>query len=281
MKLYIRAHDLGVKGMDNVVRRLDELGLDGVQLVAYKVLPDVPYVPGGIDEVKARVIGNTLSAAGKEVALIGAYFNPVHSDKNKVDGCKRIFKDYLHCAKLLGCDIVGSETGSFNDDKWTFHPSNRTDAALTVVVDIFRELADCAAEEGVNIAMEGAFGHVCYDVKRLSQAIKCVNRTNVKVIFDLYNYLDASNAESCYDILDEGLDTFDRQIEIFHLKDFDVKEGKLVQCAVGKGILDFDRVLKTIYRCNPDAKLVFEGTVGDDVPQAVRYIRSKIQKLCN
>ena len=35
MKLCIRAHDLGVTGIDNVLRRLDELGLDGVQLVCY------------------------------------------------------------------------------------------------------------------------------------------------------------------------------------------------------------------------------------------------------
>ena len=34
MKLFIRAHDLGVKGEENIAQRLDELGLAGVQLVA-------------------------------------------------------------------------------------------------------------------------------------------------------------------------------------------------------------------------------------------------------
>ena len=41
MKLMIRAHDLGVKGEDNIVNKLDEWGLDGIQLVAYKSINGV------------------------------------------------------------------------------------------------------------------------------------------------------------------------------------------------------------------------------------------------
>lgn len=279
MKLFIRAHDLGVQGIDNVVSQLNELGLDGVQLVAYKVLPDVPYTPDGMTEVKARQIHDALTSAGKSIALIGAYFNPVHSNKEKVASCIGVFKSYLKNAKTLGCDMVGSETGSFNDDKWTYHPQNRTNEALDTVVDTFRQLADYAQKQGVNIAMEGAFGHVCYDVDRLKLAIERINRPNIKVIFDLYNYLDVSNVDSCYDILDHGLETFGRQIEIFHVKDFEVVEGKLVQRPVGKGVLDYKRVLTKINKFNPDAKLVFEGTVGEDVPSAVQYIKDILEKL--
>ena len=53
MKLFIRAHDLGVKGEENIAARLDELGLDGVQLVAYKCLDDVPYIPGAVTRERA------------------------------------------------------------------------------------------------------------------------------------------------------------------------------------------------------------------------------------
>ena len=127
--------------------------------------------------------------------------------------------------------------------------------------------------------MEGAFGHVCYDVDRLKLAIDRINRPNVKVIFDLYNYLDISNVSECYDILDYGLKVFGRQIEIFHIKDFEVVEGKLVQRPVGKGVLDYNRVLSAIYKMNPNAKLVFEGTVGEDVPSAVQYIKDIMETL--
>ena len=37
MKLCIRAHDLGVRGTEDILDRLASLGLDGVQMVCYKV----------------------------------------------------------------------------------------------------------------------------------------------------------------------------------------------------------------------------------------------------
>ena len=276
MKLYIRSHDLGVKGIDNVVEQVCVHGLDGVQLVAYKVMPDVPYTPDGITQQKAQLIANAMQSHGKQIALIGAYFNPVHSNKDKVATCVEIFKSYLRQAKTLGCDMVGSETGSFNDDKWTYNPSNRTDDALKTVVDIFSQLADYAKEQGVCIAMEGAFGHVCYSVERLKQAIDQIDRDNVRVIFDLYNYLDISNVHQCYDILQKGLATFGQQIKIFHIKDFIVEDGKLKQVGVGKGMLNFERVIQAIKQHVPNANLVLEGTTGDDIAFAVQHLKKYI-----
>ena len=64
MKLCIRAHDLGVKGTENILNRLAELGIDGVQMVCYKAYEDVPYAPGGITEEKAAAIGQAFADRG-------------------------------------------------------------------------------------------------------------------------------------------------------------------------------------------------------------------------
>ena len=133
MKLCIRAHDLGVTGTENILRRLDELGLDGVQMVCYKAYDDIPYLPGAITAEKAEEIGKAFRDAGKIIPLVGAYFNPVHSDRKKALRCENIFGEYLRVCRLLGCDFVGSETGSFNDDSWTYHPRNRTEEAVDMV----------------------------------------------------------------------------------------------------------------------------------------------------
>ena len=60
---------------------------------------------------------------------------------------------------------------------------------------------------------------------------------------------------------------------------FIIEDGKLRQCGVGKGILDYDKILSKIYSSNPDAILVLEGTVGEDIDFAVSYLRKKINKL--
>lgn len=277
----VRAHDLGVKGAENISKELDKLGLDGVQLVVYKSIEGVTYAPSQLTEERAREISEAIKRGGKEIALIGAYFNPVHPNTDKISNGIAVFRDYLSLAKALGCEYVGSETGSYNGEPWIYHPLNHSDEALDRVVETFSSLAECADEHGVNIAMEGAFGHVCHTPERLYQAVRRIGRSNIKFIFDLYNYLDISNVDSAYEILERGLDLFGDRILLFHIKDFVIEGGKLKQCGVGKGILDYDRILSRIYTHNPNAILVLEGTVGADLPMAVTYLQDKIHKIEN
>lgn len=278
MKLMVRAHDLGVKGAENINKKLCELGLDGVQLVVYKAIDGISYSPNQLSPNQAKDISQIVKQNGKDIALIGAYFNPVHPNTDKIENGIAVFKDYLSLAKDIGCDYVGSETGSYNGDPWIYHPMNHSDEALDRVVDTFSSLAEYAESNGVNIAMEGAFGHVCHTPERLKEAVERIGKKNIKYIFDLYNYLDISNVDTAYDILDRGISLLGEKILLFHIKDFIIEE-KLKQCGVGKGILDFDRILTTIYKHNPNAILVLEGTVGDDLPYAVSFLSDKINKI--
>ena len=279
MKIAFRTHDLGVKGLEGAVEKCREGGISAVQLVAYKFLDDVKYAPGGIDGEKALQIGKALKEGGIAVPLIGAYFNPVHSDKEKVARCKQVFKEYLSYAKELGSNIVGSETGSFNDDKWTYNPLNRTEEALQTVIATFKELASFAKEQGAYIGMEGAAGHVCWNVATLKRAVDEIAADNIKIIFDIYNYLDSSNYASYLEILDEGLKTFAGKIHVFHIKDCVFEDGKLKQVAPGKGMFDFDKILSKIKAYDKDAILVLEGTTGDDIVPCIEFIKAKWQQV--
>lgn len=279
MKIMIRAHDLGVKGEAAVSSALNEKGIDGVQLVVYKCTDDVKYEKGAISRLRAGEIGTAIRSGGKEIPLIGAYFNPVHPNEEKIERGTLVFKDYLDVAEAIGCETVGSETGSYNGDPWIYHPMNHSDEALDRVVTTFGLLADYAAKRGRYIGMEGAFGHVCHTPERLAEAVKRIDRDNIRIIFDLYNYLDISNVDQAYEILDRGLSIFGDNILLFHIKDFVIAEGKLKQCGVGKGIFDFDTILRKIYKHDPNAILVLEGTVGDDIDYAVSFLRAKINEI--
>lgn len=279
MQVAFRTHDLGVKGLDAAVEKLHGCNLSAVQLVAYKFMDEIKYVPGGLGEENATRIGKTLAENGITVGLIGAYFNPVHSDKQKVERCKAVFKEYLRYSHLLGCPVVGSETGSFNDDKWTYNPLNRTEEALQTVIATFRELAEYAKSVGAYVGMEGAAGHVCYDVKTLKRAVDAIAADNIKIIFDIYNYLDASNYQNYLEILDEGLKTFAGRIHVFHIKDCVFEDGKLRQVAPGKGMFDFDKILGKIKAYDKDAVLVLEGTTGDDIVPCTEFIKNKWEQV--
>lgn len=273
MQIAFRTHDLNVRGVTPAVGVLKDIGVSAVQLVAYKFIDEIKYEVGALTEKNSLAVGEELKRAGVDVKLIGAYFNPVHSDKQKVMRGVNIFKEYLKYSKNLGCNIVGSETGSFNDDKWTYNPLNRTPGALKTIIETFSELADYAKSVGAFVGIEGAAGHVCYDVKTLNAAYKAIGASNVKIIFDIYNYLDDGNYKNYLEILDEGLKTFSGNIAVFHIKDCVIEGGKPKQVAVGKGVLDFEKILKKIKDYDSRATLVLEGTSGEDKKPAADFIR--------
>lgn len=272
MQIAFRTHDLGVKGLENAIDKLRACRINAVQLVAYKFLDEIKYAPDELDGLNTTAIGTALADAGIRVPLIGAYFNPVHSDKQKVERGISVFKEYLKYSGNLGCNIVGSETGSFNDDKWTYNPLNRTEEALQTVIATFKELAAYAQNVGACVGMEGAAGHVCWNVATLKRAIDAIGADNVKVIFDLYNYLDNENYAQYLDILDEGLEVFKGKIHIFHIKDCVFVDGKLRQVAPSKGMFDFVKILSKIKAYDKDATLVLEGTTGEDIVPCSRFI---------
>lgn len=272
MKLGIRGHDLGAKGEFSLSEKLSEFGFDGVQLVPYKTYSDIPY-DATISYERAAEIADELNGKELKTFLIGAYFNPVHSNPQKVWNGVETFKRYLSLAKTFNAPLVGSETGSFNDDKWTYNPQNRTEQALKTVIKTFRSLCDYAAEIGVNVGIEGASGHVCWSVKTLRRAVDEIDSENLRVIFDLYNYLDDTNFDGYMDILDEGLEVFGQKIHCFHMKDCKIVDGKLKQCPLGEGMFDFERVIAKIKRHNENAVLILEGTTGEAIAPSVELIK--------
>ena len=274
MKICIRAHDLGVKGTEQILQRIAQLGIDGVQMVCYKAYDDIAYSVGAITAEKAAAIGEAFREAGAMIPLVGAYFNPVHSDREKEARCEAIFGDYLRICRAMGCGYVGSETGSFNDDKWTYHPRNRTEEALNTVVETFSRLCDIAAENGAMVAMEGAAGHVCWNVRTLAEARNRIGKPT-KVIFDLYNYLDETNQEDYLSILEEGLEIFAGEILLFHMKDCCFVQGdKPRQVPFGTGELDLKTILKRIKAYDENAVLTLEGTTGEHILHAVTTMKT-------
>ncbi len=273
MQLCIRAHDLGVKGTEAILRRLEELNIDGVQMVCYKAYDDIAYTPGAITAEKAAAIGADFRAAGKIIPLVGAYFNPVHSNQEKRRRCFDVFAEYLMVCSAMGCGYVGSETGSYSDDPWIYHPQNRTEEAVQAVAETFSRLCDVAAEHGSMVAMEGAAGHVCHDPDTLAKARSLIGKPT-KVIFDLFNYLDEGNQRDYLAILDRGLALFQGEILLFHMKDCRFVEGGLPrQVPFGTGELDMTQILRRIKAYDENAVLTLEGTTGDDIPLAVKTIK--------
>lgn len=278
MKIAVRVHDLGKSSANELARKTKEIGFDGVQLVLYKAIDGFSGKAHSIDYKDILETAKAFKEENIEVSMLGAYFNPVHSNKELVNDTVERFKEYLGYCKDFDCLYVGSETGSFNDDKWTYNPLNRTDEALNTDIQIFSELAKVAKEKNAYITLEGAYGHCMYCPSQLNKLVSTIDNGHVRVTVDIFNYLDISayDTKTQHDMFDESIKYFKDKIVIYHLKDFvvDVENNKLKQVGLGEGIMDLEYIVKNAKKLTPNAILVFEGCPKDKMESSLKYIKT-------
>lgn len=277
MKIGVRVHDFGKSNSKTLAQKAKAVGFDGVQLVLNKAIEGESGLAGTLSKEKAQTIHQAFQDEGLEIFMMGAYFNPVHSNRSLVETNILKFKEHLKFLNDFEGHFVGSETGSFNDDKWTYHPQNRTEEAYQEVKRIFADLAKYAKEVDGNIALEGAYGHCMFEPKALKRLVDEIDNGHVFYTVDIYNYLAISNYESYKEIFEECLELFKGKIVIFHLKDFIVIDGALKQCAIGKGLIDYSYLLKRIKETNPNAYLIFEGSKPEDMQESFDFVKKILE----
>jgi sugar phosphate isomerase/epimerase len=72
----------------------------------------------------------------------------------------------------------------------------------------------------------------------------------------------------------KALSTFKDDVKVIHLKDFYLEGDGIKQCGLGKGIIDFKFIVETAKKYSPNATLVFEGVVGEDIISSKKLIDS-------
>ena len=279
MKIGVRVHDFGKSNAQTLAKQAKAVGFDGVQFVINKAIEGETGKAGTLNDEKVKAFADAFHNEGLDIVMLGAYFNPVHSNKQLVSDNIAKFKEHLAYENKFGARFVGTETGSFNDDKWTYNPLNRTEEAYQEVLRIFKDLAKCAEENNAKMAIEGAFGHCMFEPKALYRLVNEINSNNVYYIVDIYNYLAISNYQNYKEILEECFKLFKGRIVIFHLKDFVVEDGALKQCAIGKGLLDYDYLLKRMKEEAPNAYLIFEGSKPEDMEFSYNFVKSKLENI--
>lgn len=277
MKIGVRVHDFGKSTPEQLAKEAKKVGFDCVQLVLNKAIENETGLPGTLSKEKANSIYEAFAKENIEIAMLGAYFNPVHSNKELVKTNIAKFEEHLKYMNDFRASFVGSETGSFNDDKWTYNPLNRTEDAFIEVKKIFSKLADTALKYNSKIALEGAYGHCMYNPQALRRLVESIQNGTVYYTVDIYNYLSINNYKDQERIFDECLELFKDRIVIFHLKDFIVEDNSLKQCCIGKGLMNYDYILPKIKQQCPNAYLIFEGSKPIDMQFSFDFIKSHLK----
>lgn len=269
LKLGIRGHDLPgapFETIDEFVKSYKQFDLDYLQLVYKKAFKNFNMDPHFLLDLADKLKENDI-----KVAMIGAYFNMIHPDEEKrLDGIE-YFKWCMETAPVYDCKLIGSETGSANGDKWTYNEYNHTEEAYKIVEETVKGLKHYGNIFKTRPIIEGAYAHTVFEPKLLKRLIDETEINDVTV--DVFNYLNIDNYQEADRIFDECLELFKDKIRVFHVKDFNVVDGKLKQCGIGQGIMNWKYYVSRIKEELSDAVLVFEGVTGEDIQTSIEYMR--------
>ncbi len=278
MKIGIRAHDMEKAPFEELVQNIRGKGFCCAQLALQKAIYDFNVKPEAMTPGLALYIKDVFLKNKVDVAVLGCYLNlanPVDSERKQI---MEVYKTHIRFAGLLGCGMVGTETGSMNPD-YTFTKANHSEAALEVVIENIKRIVDYAEKMGVILGIEPVYTHIVSDLERTYRVLTAVNSPNLQIIFDPVNLLSYDNYKEQDDIIKGAFELFGKEIAAIHSKDFQIEDRKVVENTTGNGIFHHEILLDLIKKHKPFIHVLLEGTKPSGALAAKKHLEDIYQNI--
>lgn len=271
MQLGIRLHDTKKLPFEERIADVHELGFACGHLALSKVIDEFPTDDGALTPGLAMYIKKVFAQNDVDIAVLGCYLNLANPNPEKLAKITKRYLAHLRFASLLGCGVVGTETGAPNET-YTAVPECHGEEALQTFIQNLRPVVQYAEKTGVILAIEPVWKHIVYNPARAKRVLEEIASPNLQVILDPVNLLDISNYMQQKEIVEEAIDVLGEDIAMVHIKDFRVENGKLVSVGAGLGDMDYTAIMKFIREKKPFMHVTLENTTPEDNIQCKNHI---------
>lgn len=271
MQLGIRLHDTKKLPFEERIADVHELGFACGHLALSKVIDEFPTDDGALTPGLAMYIKKVFAQNDVDIAVLGCYLNLANPNPEKLQNITKRYLAHLRFASLLGCGVVGTETGAPNET-YTAVPECHGEEALQTFIKNLRPVVQYAEKTGVILAIEPVWKHIVYNPARARRVLEEIASPNLQVILDPVNLLDISNYTQQKEIVEEAIDVLGEDIAMVHIKDFRVENGKLVSVGAGLGDMDYTAIMKFIRQKKPFMHVTLENTTPEDNLQCRDHI---------
>ncbi|MCH5271009.1 MAG: sugar phosphate isomerase/epimerase [Lachnospiraceae bacterium] len=278
MQLGIRLHDTKKLPFEERIADVHQLGFACGHLALSKVIEEFPTDDAALTPGLAMYIKKVFAKNDVDIAVLGCYLNLANPNPEKLAAIKKRYMAHIRFASLLGCGVVGTETGAPNET-YTAVPECHGEEALRTFITNLRPVVDYAEKMGVIVAIEPVFKHIVYNPARAKRVLKEIASPNLQVILDPVNLLDISNYKQQVEIVKEAIEVLGEHIAMVHIKDFRVEDEKLISVGAGLGEMDYTAVLRFIKERKPYIHVTLENTTPADSIQCKEHILGLYESL--
>ena len=198
-----------------------------------------------------------------DIAVLGCYLNLCNPDPEQHKQIVEKYKAHIRFASVLGCGVVGTETGAVNVE-YKYEPANHTEEALNLFIENLKPIVKYAEQFGVIIAIEPVWKHIVCTIERARKVLDAIDSPNLQIIFDPVNVLYTGNIDRQDEIIEQAFDLLRDEIAVVHCKDYVVEGDELKSIAAGTGGLNYPLLLKKIKQYKPYVHCTLENTVPEN-----------------
>ena len=161
---------------------------------------------------------------------------------------------------------------------WRAHSENRSPRAWEDLVETLTQVFSTANAAGVTLAVEPEPANAVADALSACRLLDTLGSARLKIILDPANLanLDAPNGDRKG--LAEAIDLLAADTILVHAKD---RRADGSVCPAGQGVVEFLPFLGRLQHAGYDGPLVVHGIEEGEVPTAVRYLRSTLERVMN
>lgn len=275
IQLGLRLHDGEKLPVEELLPLVRAKGFTCVHLALTKSIKEYPCTPSSLTPGYAGWLRRQFAKNELDVAVLGNYLNLAHPDPEVIKATQEKYYAHLRFASLLGCGMVGTETGAPNPE-YKFCPECRSEEALKTFITNLRPVVRCAERLGVIMAIEPVAKHIVWNPTRCRRVLDEIGSHNLQVLFDPVNLLSLENMDHADEVIAEAIELLGPDVAMVHLKDFLPEDagGQLKAAAPGMGGMDYGRVMRFIKAEKPYIYATLENTT----PENAEACREAMQR---
>lgn len=272
MQLGIRLHDTVDLPLEERLANVHKQGFKCGHLALKKVISEYSVENDALTPGFAMYLKKQFAKNDLDIAVLGCYLNLANPDKEQLQKIVETYKANIRFASMLGCGVVGTETGAPNTEYLPV-PECRSEESLELFIKNVRPIVEYAQDMGVIFAIEPVWRHIVYDPKRARRVLDEINSPNLQIILDPVNLLGIENYENREAVIDEAIELLGEDTAMVHIKDFVVENNDLKSVAAGTGIMKYDRLLSFMKKNKPFIHATLEDTNPPNAAFARKYIQ--------
>lgn len=265
LQLGLRLHDGEKLPIEELLPLVRAKGFTCVHLALTKSLKDTPCTPSSLTPGYAGWLKRQFAKNELDVAVLGNYLNLAHPDPEVIKATQEKYYAHLRFASLLGCGMVGTETGAPNPE-YKFCPECRSEEALNTFIRNLKPVVRCAEQMGVIMAIEPVAKHIVWNAQRCRRVLDEIGSHNLQVLFDPVNLLSLDNMDHADEVIAEAIELLGPDVAMVHLKDFLPEDagGQLKAASPGTGGMDYTRVMRFLKAEKPYIYATLENTTPEN-----------------